>query len=335
LSCQFGDRVLFRDATFHLRCGEKLFLLGPNGCGKSTLLSILLGRSPADSGSVSLSSRSVFGHMSQEFSFPDESATLLQTLLAAYDLSEGQARSLLAKYGFRDVDVHKQVNVLSGGERARLYLCHLLLDRPDLLFLDEPTNHLDIRSREILESALLDYTGALLVVSHDRYLIERLSSRILGFIGTSIQAFDHYQEYQMARDRYTESLRQKNETAPSFARAGVVPFAVESVAGSDRSTSRGAASPGPDSTIEDERPDENRVRARQNRAQERRTLALRKERIRQVERTIEQLETRKHEMEQSFANSSDPALYKDYALLTQQLDDTYAEYLALFEESDD
>ena len=335
LSCRFGDRVLFRDASFHLRCGEKLFLLGPNGCGKSTLLSILLGRSPADSGTVSLSSRSVFGHMSQEFAFPDESATVLQTLLTAYDLGEGQARSLLAKYGFRDVDVYKQVHVLSGGERARLYLCHLLLDRPDLLFLDEPTNHLDIRSREILESALLDYTGALLVVSHDRYLIERLASRVLGFIGTSVLPFDHYQSYQVARDRYTESLRQKAEAARTDARAGAMPPLTELVARIDNPVRRGGSDPIPEMVVEDDRQEENRARVRQNRAQERRTLALRKERIRQVERSIEQLEATKHEMEQSFASSSDPALYQDYARLTQQLEDTYAEYLSLSEESDD
>ena len=193
LSRSFGDRLLFRDASFYLRCGERLFLLGPNGCGKSTLLAILLGRLPADSGTVSLSSRSVFGLMSQEFSFPDESATILQTLLSAYDLDDGQARNLLARYGFRDVDVFKSVSVLSGGERARLYLCHLLLDRPDLLFLDEPTNHLDIRSREILETALLEYSGALLVVSHDRYLIERLATRVLGFIGAAVLPFEPLQ----------------------------------------------------------------------------------------------------------------------------------------------
>ena len=89
-------------------------------------------------------------------------------------LTEGAARNRLALYGFRNIDVFKQLHTLSGGERRRLYLCHLLTENPDILFLDEPTNHLDINSSEILENALLNYEGAILAVSHDRYFIEKL-----------------------------------------------------------------------------------------------------------------------------------------------------------------
>lgn len=322
LTLSYGDRVLFRDADFHLRCGEKLFLLGPNGCGKSTLLSVLLGQIPADRGTVRLSSRSVFGHMSQSLSFPDEQATLLQTLLSAYDLDEGQARSLLARYGFRDVDVFKQVRVLSGGERARLFLCQLLLDQPDLLFLDEPTNHLDIRSREILEAALMDYKGALLVVSHDRYLIERLSSRILGFIGTEIRSFDHYPAYQKARDTFTltrSDMKAGPESAPVSKSSQAVAEPVR-----DDSDHDGKAG---------DRSENTAIQPRINRAKERREIALRKERIRQVEREIESMEQQRHEMEQSFAANAGSGNYDVYADLLERLDEAYTEFLTLSEES--
>ncbi len=345
LSRSFGDRLLFRDATFHLRCGERLFLLGPNGCGKSTLLSILLGRLPADSGSVSLSSRSVFGLMSQEFSFPDESASILETLQSAYDLDDGQARSLLARYGFRDIDVFKTVSVLSGGERARLYLCHLLLDRPDLLFLDEPTNHLDIRSREILESALLEYSGALLVVSHDRYLIERLATRVLGFIGAAVLPFDRYSDYSTARDKAAAAGRAAGSAANGPGAAGSARNQPASANGDGSADTAGAAgessgagrkgaAAGSGETAasagEDAAAATRAMGA--SRARERREIALRKERMRQLEQQIETDEARKAEMEQAFAGNSDPGLYDAYAELVRELEEAYTEYLQLAEE---
>ncbi len=349
LSRSFGERVLFRNASFYLRCGERLFLLGPNGCGKSTLLSVLLGRLTADSGTVKLSSRSVFGLMSQEFNFPDENATVVSTLTSGYELAEGQARNLLARYGFRDVDVYKSVGVLSGGERARLYLCHLLLDRPDLLFLDEPTNHLDIRSREILESALLEYTGALLVVSHDRYLIERLATRVLGFVGTSVLPFDSYATYTKARDKAAdtttgeapdEKTKGKNSTQEKSANSAATAEAepafkanpatdTDPAATSDPTT---ASDVTPPAAAENRQPPQRAMGA--SRAKERRETALRKERLRELENQIENDEQLKADLESSFSGNTDPELYDSYASLLSELEAAYAEYLELAEELD-
>lgn len=210
LSLSYGQQPLFSDVAIQLRGGTKACLCGPNGCGKSTLLSLFLGKSNHFSGQIRIARGAVFGHMGQHVAFQDERKTLLLELLERSELDEGQARSLLARYGFRDVDVRKSIGVLSGGERARLYLACLLLERPDLLFLDEPTNHLDIQSREILEQALVEYPGAILAVSHDRYFIDRCSRLIYGFIGGQVLPFETFSDYRQA-------ARQKDDKGISFA----------------------------------------------------------------------------------------------------------------------
>jgi ATP-binding cassette subfamily F protein 3 len=198
LTLGFGPYPLFREVSFILRGGMKACLCGPNGCGKSTLLALLLGRINHFEGQIRLAANVVYGHMGQHVSFADENRTLLAELLSRSGLDEGQARSLLARYGFRDVDVFKSIQVLSGGERSRLYLSCLLLERPDLLFLDEPTNHLDIASREILEQALIDFPGTILAVSHDRYFIERCTRQVFGFVGDRVLPFDTFSDYRQA-----------------------------------------------------------------------------------------------------------------------------------------
>jgi ATP-binding cassette subfamily F protein 3 len=146
LSVCFPDRTLFHDVQLEIRGQDKICICGPNGCGKSTLLNLLRGEVAATSGTLQLAEQAVFGYMGQHVEFKNEQLSLLEELLSRFDLDEGRARSLLARYGFCDVAVYKTIAVLSGGERARLYLCCLLLEQPDLLLLDEPTNHLDIQS---------------------------------------------------------------------------------------------------------------------------------------------------------------------------------------------
>ena len=214
LSLAFGEQPLFSDVSFLLRNGMKACLCGPNGCGKSTLLSLFLGKSSHFEGQVRLAQGIVFGHMGQHVTFGDESRTLVEEIIDRTDLDEGQARSLLARYGFRDVDVFKSIHVLSGGERSRLYLACLLLERPDLLFLDEPTNHLDIPSREILEQALIDFPGAILAVSHDRYFIEHCVHHVLGFINGNVLPFDGFTTYRQAA-RQSESAPRTAERPPA------------------------------------------------------------------------------------------------------------------------
>jgi len=127
LEIRFQERVLFSSVSFEIRGRDKLCVCGPNGCGKSTLLALLLGKIPQSNGALRLSEKAVFGHMGQHVEFLDEQASVLDELLSRFALDEAGARNLLARYGFRDVDVFKSISVLSGGERARLYLCCLLL----------------------------------------------------------------------------------------------------------------------------------------------------------------------------------------------------------------
>ena len=187
---------LFSDVKFELGITEKKVLVGPNGSGKSTLLSILMGKNPNYSGLIRIAGDIRFAHLGQYVNFPDESLTILEELQERTLMLEKDARNLLARYGFWGDDVFKQLKVLSGGERSRLYLCCIMEEEPDLLYLDEPTNHLDINSREVLESALLDYNGAILAVSHDRYFINKCKFDILGFMNREVREYSSYDSYR-------------------------------------------------------------------------------------------------------------------------------------------
>ncbi len=174
------DRPLFRDVKLQLQRGERLFLLGPNGCGKTTLLKILSDRLAADSGFVRPGAKVTFGYYDQVQQGLDSNKTALQEIWDAYpQKTETELRCALAAFLFRGEDVFKPIRVMSGGERARLLLLKLMLAGDNLLLLDEPTNHLDIASREALEEALADYEGTILAVSHDRYFINRMATRVV------------------------------------------------------------------------------------------------------------------------------------------------------------
>jgi ATP-binding cassette, subfamily F, member 3 len=314
LSFGFGERPLFRDVSLELRRGGKTALCGPNGCGKTTLLGLLTGRIDGFAGSIRLIGPVICGHMGQHVDFSDEANRLIDELAGRAELTEEQVRSLLARYGFRDVDVYKKISVLSGGERSRLYLCCLLLEQPDLLILDEPTNHLDIQSREILENALIDFPGAILAVSHDRYFIEHCTPQVLGFIGDQVLPFASYAEY---------SARQRLAGAKA-------PPPAPPAAGSRLPDGRGAALPAARGTAQDaggESPA--KARPTGNRAQERRETALFREKLRRLEQTIADLEQRRRDFEAGFVAGSDPAVYTQYTELLAELDRRYDEYLEM------
>ena len=180
LSMAFGDKKLFENITFTLRRGERVFITGPNGCGKSTLLKLILGKLTPVSGRVEAGYHVEVGYYDQENQNLDPANTVLEELWRAYpQKTETEVRSALARFCFTGDDVFRTVSVLSGGERARLTLAKLMLSHMNLLVLDEPTNHLDINGREALEAALSEFDGTLLIVSHDRYLMERLATRFL------------------------------------------------------------------------------------------------------------------------------------------------------------
>ena len=180
LSMGFGPRTLFEDISFLIKRQERVFVIGPNGCGKSTLIKLILGMLAPIAGRIEMGYNVEVGYYDQENQNLDPNNTVLEELWGAYPtMREMDIRAVLAAFRFFTDDIEKTVRVLSGGERARLTLAKLILSRMNLLVLDEPTNHLDINSREALEGALAEFDGTVFVVSHDRYLIEKLATRIL------------------------------------------------------------------------------------------------------------------------------------------------------------
>ncbi len=177
--------LLFSGIDATLKRGERLFITGPNGCGKSTLIKILVGRLAPTVGFVDVGYNVSVGYYDQENQNLDMSKTVLEELWSTYPaLTELQIRNTLARFHFTGEDVYKSVSLLSGGERARLTLSKLILSDINLLFLDEPTNHLDIDSREALEAAVEGFEGTVVAVSHDRYFLGKLATRIFDLDGS-------------------------------------------------------------------------------------------------------------------------------------------------------
>ena len=190
LSKSYPGKELFRDINFELKKSEKVFIIGPNGCGKSTLLKILTGKLQQDSGSFKYGYNILLGYYDQELEELDSSNTVLEEVWNDNDqLTHTQIRNVLAQFLFTDDDVYKSIEVLSGGEKSRVALAKLMLSGANLLLLDEPTNHLDINSREALEEALLSYDGTIIAVSHDRYFIRKLASRVIEMTNNSTEDY--------------------------------------------------------------------------------------------------------------------------------------------------
>ena len=203
----FGDRQLFDHLSLLLRRGESASLIGPNGTGKTTLLRMIMGEIEADKGHITLGSRVHIGYFAQEHTDLHGAWTVLEEIMNDFSYGEDEARSVLGRFLFQGDDVFKVVDSLSGGEQARLALLKLFLQGANFLILDEPTNHLDIPTREVLEQALQEFGGTYLVVSHDRYFLDKITQRTLVLEDKKIKEFLGNYTY------YREKVREAEERA--------------------------------------------------------------------------------------------------------------------------
>ncbi|MCI5729016.1 MAG: ABC-F family ATP-binding cassette domain-containing protein [Clostridia bacterium] len=217
LSLAFDGKPLFENVNLSISRQERVFLLGPNGCGKTSLLKILLRQYQPQSGNVRFGAGIDVGYYDQlQTSLTGQNeGTVIDAIWDLHpQMTETQVRSALAVFLFKGEDVFKPVAALSGGERARVLLLRLMLSKANFLLLDEPTNHLDIDSCEALEDALFHYDGTLLIVSHDRYLINKLADRIYYLEDGGITEYPgNYDDFLQARREKEEAARQNEEKA--------------------------------------------------------------------------------------------------------------------------
>ena len=197
LAKSYDGKALFSGVTIKMYRGEKAFILGPNGCGKSTLLGLITNKIPKDEGLSRFGYNVSVGFFEQTQKTLMSDKTVLQELYDRFPTKTvSELRGYLGAFNFKNDDIEKLMCDLSGGERARIALLILILKKPNFLILDEPTNHLDFQSREVLEEALKEYDGTVLCVSHDRYFVNRLASRILYFDGAEVSSYDgNYDDY--------------------------------------------------------------------------------------------------------------------------------------------
>ena len=201
----FGAHTLFDDLSFEIKRGERVALIGNNGTGKTTILKIINELLLADGGTIVLGSNVHIGYYDQEHQLLHMEKTIFEEIADDYpQLNHTKIRNVLAAFLFTNDDVFKRIADLSGGERGRVSLAKLMLSDANFLILDEPTNHLDITSKEILESALNQYTGTVFFVSHDRYFINQTATRILDLTGgTIVNYIGNYDYYLEKHDELT------------------------------------------------------------------------------------------------------------------------------------
>ena len=191
LSKSFGERKLWDDVGFYVKRGERIGVIGANGTGKTTLLEVLLGRADADAGHIKWGANLTLGYYDQRLDQFDPDATVFDEVAADREgVTDKDVRDVLAMMLFKQEDVEKPIHLLSGGERARVRLAQLLLDRPNVFLLDEPTNHLDVDSCTALEDTLKDFPGTILCVSHDRYFLDKVATRLLVIEDAGITDFE-------------------------------------------------------------------------------------------------------------------------------------------------
>ncbi len=308
-----GGRTLVRDVDLTLERGEKVALLGANGCGKTTLVETVAGIRSLSHGASHLGHNTRVAYYSQQGRELNENDTCLQTVLPLVGQDEEQARKLLGRFQFGADEVEKRVEMLSGGERSRLRLLTLLVGDANLLLLDEPTNHLDMGSVEALADALEDYTGTILLVTHDRHLIDRVATRVL-------EIHDGHMLNHLSAARYWEARATRvtgGSATPGGAPAEASRGAAAGVGGRRPATvGRGAAPAAGRPSARRPAVPAGAARTRDSR-QSAEEARRRRARLRGVEAAILRAEKRLGEID---AELAEPDTYADRTVLNELLD---------------
>lgn len=278
-----GKEPILRNVSFGLKREESVALVGPNGIGKSTLLKAITKQLEILTGTINYGSNVMIGYYDQQQANLTSNKTVLNELWDEYPLrQEKEIRTILGNFLFSGDDVLKIVSSLSGGEKARLALAKLMMQKANLLILDEPTNHLDLDSKEILENALIDYPGTILFVSHDRYFINRLATRVIELSTEGLESYLGDYDYYVNKKAEIEELAQLENEAQSSSSSKKV--------------------------IQTIQPESDKAKYEQDKEQKRKDRQ-RQRRIEEIEQQIEQIEMKIAENDELLC---DPEVYQDY-----------------------
>lgn len=315
LSYAFEDKLspLFQNVSFSMRRGETVALIGPNGIGKSTLLKMLTNDLQPAAGSIFWGTKVKIGYYDQEQTHLNLQNTVLEEVWSAYPhIEEARIRSVLGNFLFSGDDVLKRISALSGGEKARIALAKLMLQKANVLILDEPTNHLDLFSKEVLESALLDYDGTLLFISHDRYFLNKMAERIVELHPNGAEHFlGNYDDY-LAKKQELEELAAEQALSEEAGKSNAAERQNNQVSDVN-SAKAGAAS------FEAEKQAKREERARLRRME-------------QLEETIAELEGEVERLEHELTQ---PDVYQDYTAIQERqtiIDEHKTQLVAMYEE---
>ena len=320
-----GRTELFRHVDLDIKRGERVCIVGANGIGKTTLLKILMGEISCNTGRIKIGYNVKFGYYDQGQQLLNGANTVIEEVRDSYGLySDGEIRNILGRFMFRGEDVFLKVGALSGGEKVRLSLLKLMLSGANVLMLDEPTNHLDIESKEVFEEALLEFPGTSIIVSHDRYFLNRIPTRIMELTSDGIEnylgTYDYYVEKKQQQiqsgKKYLEGMQEDREARTSTAAEEV---------------SKGAGAEAEEHLSSAERRRIHKEKDAEERRLRRHREALEKE-IQSIEEEIGELEAELCRQEVSTDHVKLAEIGKMLTEKKDELDDRYEKWLQLQEQ---